>query len=96
MNNVAYWENIVTGGLFVPEHQNFFENLKASYYFDMIRQGVLYLCTFYTTLLEPKLPSLTWKYTNWAFLSINILYIFCTFDWPDTEMEKQEVNVRPR
>ena len=38
-----------------------FENLKAFYYFDMIRQGVLQLCALYTTLLEPKLPNLTWK-----------------------------------
>ena len=43
---------------------NSFENLKGLYYFDMIKQRVLHLCTLCTTFLEPKLPNLTWKHID--------------------------------
>ena len=91
---IINWANIVTASLSVPKLHNSFENLKGLYYFDMIRQGVLHLCTLYTTLLEPKLPNLTWKI--WIISLYNYTICFSTFDWPDIELEKQEVNVQPR
>ena len=56
--------NIVTADLSVPKLHKTSENVKASYYFDMIRQGVLHLYTLYTTLLEPKFFNLTFRYID--------------------------------
>ena len=61
---ITNWANIATTSLSVPKLRNSFEDLKGLYYFDMIRQGVLHLCTLYMTLLEPKLPNLIWKHID--------------------------------
>ena len=71
---IIHRANIVTVSLSVPKLHNSFKTLKGLYYFDMIRRGVLHLCTLYNTLLEPKLTNLTWKHID--FLCITIICVF--------------------
>ena len=49
---IRNWATIVTASLSVPKLHNSCEKLKGLYYFDMIRQGILLLCTLYIHFLN--------------------------------------------
>ena len=84
---IINWANIVTASLSVPKLHNSFENLKGFYYFDKAK-------SFIYTFVPCILHFLNQSYLIWLW---NIqIRCFSTFDWPDIELEKQEVNVQPR